>query len=115
MNKNKSKNEIIKHEGIVRGGQRIYAKNADLLIIGDVKTNSEVIADGSIIILGKLEGKAVAGASKDFPNTKIIVEKFKPSFVSINGIYKIYEDDHGIQENVIIELNEKNEIITANY
>ena len=70
----------------VRSGQQIYAKNADLIIIGAVGNGAEVIADGSIHIYGTLRGKAMAGAAGD-RNTVIMAQKIEAELVSIAGQY----------------------------
>src|SRR5690606_10181704 len=46
----------------LRSGQRIYARNTDLIVIGVVSQGAEVIADGNIHVYGPLRGKAMAGA-----------------------------------------------------
>ncbi|WP_194841073.1 MULTISPECIES: septum site-determining protein MinC [Sporosarcina] len=51
--------------GIVRSGQIVKAAG-DLVIIGDVNPNAQVIAGGSIYILGRLKGIAHAGAEGNF-------------------------------------------------
>lgn len=48
--------------GIIRSGQVVRAAG-DLVIIGDVNPNAQVIAGGSIYILGRLKGIAHAGAN----------------------------------------------------
>ncbi len=45
----------------VRNGQRVECKE-DIVIIGDVNAGAEVIAGGSIIVIGKLRGLVHAGA-----------------------------------------------------
>lgn len=81
-----------KYIGIVRGGQRIYAKGKNLLIIGDVKANGEVIADGDIIVLGTLNGKAIAGANNNI-SAIITANVFIPSMISIAGYYRQFDED----------------------
>ncbi|MFS0575358.1 septum site-determining protein MinC [Sporosarcina sp. 179-K 3D1 HS] len=48
--------------GIVRSGQVIQA-DGDLVVIGDVNPNGQVIAVGNIFVLGRLKGMAHAGAN----------------------------------------------------
>lgn len=75
----------------VRSGQQIYAKNADLIIIGAVGNGAEVIADGSIHIYGTLRGKAMAGASGD-RNAVIMAQKIEAELVSVAGQYWLTEN-----------------------
>lgn len=79
------------HTGRVRSGQQIYAKDADLVINGDVGAGAEVIADGNIHIYGKLSGKALAGAKGD-KSACIFCQSLKPELLSIAGIYKLSDD-----------------------
>ncbi|MDV6377218.1 septum site-determining protein MinC [Sporosarcina sp. GW1-11] len=48
--------------GIVRSGQVVRAEG-DLVIIGDVNQSAQVIAGGSIYVLGRVKGIAHAGAN----------------------------------------------------
>ncbi|WP_394392676.1 septum site-determining protein MinC [Shewanella woodyi] len=75
----------------VRSGQQIYAKNADLVILGTVGNGAEVIADGSIHIYGNLRGKAMAGASGD-KHAIIIARALEAELVSIAGQYWLAEN-----------------------
>lgn len=55
--------------GIVRSGQVIRAEG-DLVIIGDVNQSAQVIAGGSIYVLGRVKGIAHAGFNG---NTKAVI------------------------------------------
>ena len=95
------------YEGIVRGGEKLYAKGESLLIIGSVKPNAEIIADGNIIVLGKLEGKAIAGGS-DKTDAFGIAKEMKPSLLSIAGNFKVLEEDSSLYgSNIKISFNGK--------
>src|SRR5690606_11722243 len=43
----------------LRSGQRVYARNTDLIVIGVVSRGAEVIADGNIHVYGPMRGKAM--------------------------------------------------------
>ena len=75
----------------VRSGQQIYARDADLVILGSVSGGAEVIADGSIHIYGALRGRALAGASGS-ENTRIFAQILEPELVSVAGNYQIFEE-----------------------
>jgi septum site-determining protein MinC len=79
------------YEGTVRGGQRLYAENRDLIIIGNVSHGAEVIADGNIHIYGTLRGRALAGAQGDI-TAIICTQRIEAQLVSIAGYYKVLED-----------------------
>ena len=85
---NEVKTEIIK--GRIRSGQRIHAKDCDLVINGDVSPGAEVIADGNIHIYGALRGRALAGAEGDV-TASVFCRLLAPELVSIAGVYKLID------------------------
>lgn len=96
------------YTGVVRGGQVIFAENRDLIIFGHVKTNAEVIAGHNLIIIGHAEGRIGAGVNND-SNATIIVGKYNPSLLSINGNYNTVEsDDKKIGKSIKIQLENNN-------
>ena len=74
----------------LRSGQRIYARDTDLIVIGMVSQGAEVIADGNIHIYGPLRGKAMAGARGDV-NARIFTTQLDPELVAIAGVYRVIE------------------------
>lgn len=74
----------------VRSGQQIYAKDANLLITRQVSAGAEVIADGSIQILGALRGKAIAGA-QGTKHCEIVCQQMDAELIAIAGIYLVQE------------------------
>lgn len=74
----------------LRSGQRIYARNTDLIIVGAVSQGAEVIADGNIHVYGPLRGKAMAGARGD-ANARIYTTELDPELIAIAGVYRIIE------------------------
>ena len=81
---------VQRYEGQVRSGQQLYAKGRDLIVTGTAGASSEVIADGSIHIYGRLMGKVIAGASGD-RSARIYCLAFAAELVSIAGIFRIFE------------------------
>ena len=77
-------------ERTIRSGQQIYARGADLVLIGGVSHGAEVIADGSIHCYGPLRGRALAGASGN-AGTRILTTSFGPELISIAGVYRTFE------------------------
>lgn len=75
----------------VRGGQQIYAKDSDLVILAAVNRDAEVIADGHIHVWGPLRGKALAGASGD-ESAAIYARQMDAQLVSIAGNYRVLDD-----------------------
>ena len=62
--------------------QTIYAQNQHVMILCDVPKDYEIIADGNITILGKLMGKAIAGA-QGRRNSQIFCNKCEAQVISV--------------------------------
>ncbi|MDX3906626.1 MAG: septum site-determining protein MinC [Pigmentiphaga sp.] len=71
----------------LRSGQRVYARHADLIVLGVVSHGAEVIADGNIHVYGPLRGKAMAGARGD-TNARIYTTQFQAELVAVAGVYR---------------------------
>jgi septum site-determining protein MinC len=74
----------------LRSGQRIYARDTDLIVIGVVSQGAEVIADGNIHVYGPLRGKAMAGARGD-TSARIFTTQLDPELLAIAGVYRVVE------------------------
>ncbi|TKR56823.1 septum site-determining protein MinC [Allopusillimonas ginsengisoli] len=100
----------------LRSGQRIYARDTDLIIIGVVSQGAEVIADGNIHVYGPLRGKAMAGARGD-TRARIFTTQLDPELLAIAGVYRVIEtrlDDSLKNQPAIIQLDEDDALhITA--
>jgi len=91
----------------LRSGQRIYARNTDLIVIGVVSQGAEVIADGNIHVYGPLRGKAMAGARGD-ANARIFTTQLDPELLAIAGVYRVIEtqlDDSLRNQPTIVQLD----------
>ncbi len=75
----------------VRSGQRIYAKDRDLIILAAVNTGAEVMADGNVHIYGPLRGRALAGVSGR-RDARIFCQDLQADLVAIAGYYMTNED-----------------------
>lgn len=75
----------------VRSGQRIYAKDSDLIITSAVNPGGEVMADGNIHIYGSLKGRALAGVAGR-EDARIYCHDLQAELVAIAGYYTINED-----------------------
>jgi septum site-determining protein MinC len=78
------------HQQTVRSGQRIYARNRDLVVTAMVGAGAEVIADGCLHIYGALRGRAVAGAREDL-TARVFCQEFHAELVSIAGVFRVFE------------------------
>lgn len=74
----------------LRSGQRVYARDTDLIVIGMVSQGAEVIADGNIHVYGPLRGKAMAGARGD-ASARIFTTRLDAELVAIAGVYRVIE------------------------
>jgi septum site-determining protein MinC len=78
------------HNQPVRSGQRIYARNRDLIVTAGVGAGAEVIADGCLHIYGSLRGRAMAGARGE-PAARLFCQEFDAELVSIAGVFRVFE------------------------
>jgi len=91
----------------LRSGQRVYARNSDLIVIGVVSRGAEVIADGNIHVYGPLRGKAIAGARGN-ASARIFTSHLDAELLAIAGIYRVIDAEIEPALNkkpVIIELD----------
>ncbi len=70
----------------VRSGQRIYAAEADLVVLHTVSPGAQLLADGCIHVYGALHGTASAGLADD-PSARIFAKIFDAEMVSVAGLY----------------------------
>ena len=74
----------------VRSGQQIYARDTDLIIMGQVGAGAEVIADNNIHIYGPLRGRALCGVSGN-SSTRIFCSSLEAELVSVAGSFRMLE------------------------
>ncbi len=75
----------------VRSGQRVYAKDGDLIILSSVNPGAEVMADGHIHVYGTLRGRALAGV-KGNKEARIFCHSLQADLIAIAGYYLTNED-----------------------
>ena len=74
----------------VRSGQRVYARNRDLIVIATVAAGAEVMADGCVHIYGPLRGRVMAGVHGD-TEARVFCQAFNAELVSISGVFRVFE------------------------
>lgn len=74
----------------VRSGQRVYARNRDLVVMTVVGAGAEVMADGCVHIYGPLRGRAMAGARGEI-TARVFCQEFNAELVSIAGVFRVFE------------------------
>lgn len=72
----------------VRSGQKVIAKQSDLIVTSSVSHGAELLADGSIHVYGALRGRALAGLSGDL-DARIFCQSLEAELVSIAGYYML--------------------------
>jgi septum site-determining protein MinC len=75
----------------VRGGQEIYARHTDLIVLAPVNPGAQIYADGHIHIYSTLRGRAMAGA-QGLTDARIFVHKLEAELVAIAGAYLMADD-----------------------
>ena len=78
------------HEQTVRSGQRLYARDRDLVITAGVGAGAEVMADGCVHIYGSLRGRAMAGVHGQL-TARVFCQEFHAELVSIAGVFRVFE------------------------
>lgn len=75
----------------VRSGQRVYAAEADLVVLHSVSPGAQLLADGCIHVYGALRGSASAGVGDD-PHARIFAKIMDAEMLSIAGLWLGAED-----------------------
>ena len=81
----------------LRSGQKVYARDADLVVLAMVNPGAEVAADGNIHVYAPLRGKALAGARGN-TQARIFSLCLEPELLSIAGTYRTSE--HPLPTNI---------------
>jgi septum site-determining protein MinC len=74
----------------VRSGQRVYARDRDLVVLGTVGAGAEVMADGCVHVYGTLRGRAMAGCRGD-AGARLFAREFRAELVAIAGVFRVFE------------------------
>lgn len=74
----------------LRSGQQVYARDADLIVLGLVSHGAEVIADGHIHVYGALRGRAIAGA-KGNTAARVFAQSLEAELLAIAGTFRTSE------------------------
>jgi septum site-determining protein MinC len=75
----------------VRSGQRVMARDSDLIVLAAVNAGAEIIAEGNIHVYAPLRGRALAGVSGD-TQARIFCHQFEAELVAIAGNYRVFDD-----------------------
>ncbi|MFN3976889.1 MAG: septum site-determining protein MinC, partial [Aquificaceae bacterium] len=75
----------------LRSGQKVE-HNGDVLVLGDVNKDAQVIATGNIIVMGKLRGIAIAGALGD-EKAVVVALEMEPQQIRIGRKVAIMDEE----------------------
>lgn len=75
----------------VRSGQQLYARDTDLIVLGQIGPGAEIIADNNIHVYGPLRGRALCGVSGN-QKARIFCQSLEAELVSVAGNYKLLEE-----------------------
>ena len=75
----------------IRSGQRVYASGGDLVVVAQVSSGAEIMADGNIHVYGTLRGRALAGV-KGNQEARIFCKNLQAELISVSGHYRISEN-----------------------
>jgi len=75
----------------IRSGQRVYARGGDLVVLAQVSSGAEIMADGHIHVYAALRGRALAGL-KGNQEARIFCQDLQAELVSVAGHYRISEN-----------------------
>jgi len=78
------------HQQPVRSGQRVYARDRDLIVTSTIAAGAEVVADGNVHIYSTLRVRVMAGAHGD-TSARIFCQQFNAELVSIAGVFRVFE------------------------
>jgi septum site-determining protein MinC len=78
------------HTHPVRSGQRVYARDRDLVLTATVGAGAEVMADGCVHVYGTLRGRAMAGVRGD-ATARLFCQEFRAELVAIAGVFRVFE------------------------
>jgi len=81
------------HRGTIRSGQTLES-DSTVVVVGDVNPGANIIAGGSIVVLGVLKGMVHAGAKGD-TNAFVAALEMRPSQIRIADIIARSPDDNG--------------------
>ncbi len=90
------KSEIIINKSIfvetpVRSGM-VIKNDGDIIITNLISNNAEIISSGNVHVYGECRGRIIAGSQGD-KTAKIFISKFNAEYISIAGIYRVFEDN----------------------
>lgn len=75
----------------VRSGQQCVSKYGDLILLAQISSSAELIANGNIHVYGTLRGRALCGVHGD-TNARIFCSSLEADLVSVAGHYKVLEE-----------------------
>lgn len=92
----------------VRSGQQCVSKYGDLILLSQISSSAELIANGNIHVYGTLRGRALCGVHGD-TSARIFCTALEADLVSIAGHYKVLEEVPAAVKNRPVQISLQNE------
>ena len=90
----KERDRLLVVDRSLRSGQKVE-HGGDVLVLGDVNRDAEVVAVGNIIIMGKLRGIAIAGALGD-ESAVVVALRMEPQQIRIGKRVAIPDEEERV-------------------
>jgi septum site-determining protein MinC len=92
----------------VRSGQQCVSKHGDLILLSQISSSAELIANGNIHVYGTLRGRALCGVHGD-TSARIFCTALEADLVSIAGHYKVLEEVPAAVKNRPVQISLQDE------
>lgn len=92
----------------VRSGQQCVSKYGDLILLSQISSSAELIANGNIHVYGTLRGRALCGVHGD-TSARIFCTALEADLVSIAGHYKVLEEVPAAVKNRPVQISLQDE------
>lgn len=84
-------NRVIVINRPIRSGQQVYSADGDIVVLSQTGAGSEVLADGSIHVYGKISGRVLAGVNGD-RSARIFCQGLEAELIAIAGSYQLLDE-----------------------
>ncbi len=75
----------------IRSGQQVYSPEGDIVVLSQTGAGSEVLADGSVHVYGKISGRVLAGVNGD-RSARIFCQGLEAELIAIAGNYQLLDE-----------------------
>lgn len=86
-----SSNRVMVLNRPIRSGQQVYSPDGDIVVLSQTGAGSEVLADGSVHVYGKISGRVLAGVNGD-RSARIFCQGLEAELIAIAGNYQLLDE-----------------------